>query len=87
MFKPKPKTFFSLKNQEDDGDGDGGVSRSSSFLVVEDARSSDTGSYRCASDAGESEPTDIHIINGTDVECRTLRLKEWGKTYKSIPSN
>ncbi len=57
-----------------------------SFLVVDDARASDTGeqkendspqnirfetlsfffpgSYRCASEAGESEPTNIHIING-----------------------
>ncbi len=41
-----------------------GKSSSTSFLVVEDARSSDTGGYRCASDAGESETTNIHIING-----------------------
>ncbi|TRY67431.1 hypothetical protein TCAL_05246 [Tigriopus californicus] len=35
-----------------------------SSLLVKMARSSDTGNYKCASEAGESKPTSIHVITG-----------------------
>ena len=35
-----------------------------SSLVVEEAKSSDSGAYRCASEAGESTITTVHIITG-----------------------
>lgn len=35
-----------------------------SSLLVKMARSSDTGNYKCASEAGESMPTSIHVITG-----------------------
>ena len=37
-----------------------------STLVIENVRASDTGAYRCASAAGESLPTDIHVITGEE---------------------
>eukprot|EP00095_Tigriopus_kingsejongensis_P005996 maker-scaffold505_size153196-snap-gene-0.20 protein:Tk05996 transcript:maker-scaffold505_size153196-snap-gene-0.20-mRNA-1 annotation:"kin of irre-like protein 3-like" len=39
----------------------GGITSS---LLVKRARSSDTGNYKCASEAGESKPTSIHVITG-----------------------
>lgn len=41
-----------------------GATKVSSSLSISNAQASDTGQYRCSSDAGESKPISIHVITG-----------------------
>lgn len=45
-----------------------------SSLLVKMARSSDTGNYKCASEAGESMPTSIHVITGEFLQIWALHM-------------